>query len=123
MNDELLVYESNNSSYNVLLFKLCCRKNCPLPNKNAHEFIALFNWLSDSYCDVVACDVLSCFVNCCFDVVDDELHCHHLIFLVIGETDIDVLIDECKLALRHFRTLVRCLKLFLDIYVVCVPEK
>ena len=79
--------------------------------------------MSDYEREIVACDVLNCFVNCCCDVVVDELNCHCLIPCVLDEIDIAAFIDECKLTLRPFITLVRCLKLFLDIYVVCVPEK
>ena len=71
----------------------------------------------------VFCDVIDCMLKCCNDVMMDELRCRNIVPHVIDEFDVAAIIDDCCLTLRQWRKLVQLLKLFLDLDVVCVPEK
>ena len=83
------------------------------------SLVALYNIEKD----VVVCNVIDCMSNCCNDVVMDELCCRKIVPCVIDEFDVAAIIDDCCLTLRQWRKLVKALKLFLYLDIVCVPEK
>ena len=122
-NNEPLMFESKNSLFEYGLMQNSSRKSCEWDKFDFMKFkdclVALFNIEKD----VVVPNVIDCMLNCYNDVVTDELHCREIVPCVIDEFDVAAIIDDCHLTLHQWRRSVQLLKLFLDLDVVCVPEK